>query len=226
MTDTPTAMERRQIICPETSKPEEVDFDRTPCGVVIGGCSRFAALGDECSRACAVRLDERDRRGVDGIRPRVLVVYTGQHIQTKTIASSLSDHLSRDGLSAELADADAHSIPPLADYEAVVIGSSVRFGRHPHSVIDYIVHVRDTLATMPAFFFSIGNPDDIDRMCQATGWRPTNNAVFDRRAPDRRRFLHILGGHVPSARELAATESNRVRAFASAIGERRFQRRR
>ena len=90
MTDTPTAMERRYVICPETAKSEEVDLERTPCGVVIGGCSRFAAVGDECSRACAASLDERDRRGVDDFRPRVLVVYAGQHIQTMTIALSAS----------------------------------------------------------------------------------------------------------------------------------------
>ena len=84
-------------------------------------------------------------------------MYANRHKRTKSIALSLADRFFRDGLTAELADADAGSVPPPADYEAVVIGSSVRFGRNPHSVIEYIVHSRDALAAMPAFFFSVAH---------------------------------------------------------------------
>ncbi len=213
-------MERQRITCPETAKHEEIELERTPCGVVITGCSRFQPCSAvECTRACAVRLDRRDRRGVDDIAPRVLVVYTSRYAQTKAIALALADHLSRDGLTAELADADAGSVPPPADYEAVVIGSTVRFGRHPRSVIEYIAHYGDALAAMPAFFFSVGNDDDIGRMCRATGWRPTGGAVFEAIAPDRRRFLHRLGGHEPSATEATFADSPLVRDFALTIGE-------
>ncbi len=213
-------MERQRITCPETAKREEIEIDRTPCGIVITGCSRFEPCSAvECTRACAVRLDRRDRRGVDDIAPRVLVVYTSRYEQTKAIALALADHLSRDDLTAELADADAGTVPPSADYEAVVIGSSTRFGRHPHSVIEYIVRFRDALAAMPSFFFSVGNDDDLGRMSRATGWRPTGSAVFKTFAPDHRRFLHRFGGHVPSAMETAVAYSLRVRDFALTIGE-------
>jgi hypothetical protein len=216
-------VERCLVLCPETAQPEEVELERTPCGAVIARCSRFEALGGvECTRACAVRLDERDRRDRDDVAPRVLVVYSGRNPQAKTIALALADHLSHDGQTAELADADSSAIPPPADYDAVVIGSSVRFGRHPLALIDYIVHSRDRLATMPSFFFSVGpagNHDDLDLMCRATGWRPTSSTVFEHQVPDRRRFLHKLGGRAPIATELAFAEASRVRAFALAIGE-------
>ena len=196
-------MERQRISCPETDKPEEIELERTPCGIVIAGCSRFQpSSAVECTRACAVRLDRSDQQGVDDIAPRVLVVYTSRHAQTKAIALALADHLSRDGLTAELADADAAAVPPPADYETVVIGSAVRFGRHARSVIEYIGHHGDALAEMPAFFFSVGNDDDIGRMRRATGWRPTGSAVFESIAPADsllvRNFAVTIGEEVPT----------------------------
>ena len=152
-------VERRRITGPETI-PQQIEIARASCGA----------------------------RSLDDGNPGALVIYTGRFKQTKTVAVGLADLLSRRGLTAELADGDTGAIPSPADYAAVVIGSCVRFGRHPHSVIDYVVRSRDALAAMPAFFFSIGSDEDIGQMSRATGWRPTNSAVFDLAAPDRRRF--------------------------------------
>ncbi len=147
--------------------------------------------------------------------PRALVVYTSQHPQTKAIALVLIEHLASIGVRGEPADADARSIPDIAAYDAVVIGSSLHFGRHPSSVLDCIHRIRDRLATMPSFFFSIG--DDDNGGIEATGWRPANSAVFDRYVRDRRRFRHQLGGHAPSMTDLALVESSKVAAFAAVI---------
>jgi len=56
-------MERQQVTCPETTNLELIDYERTPLGVVITGCSRFlprCALG--CSRGCATCMDHRGGR--------------------------------------------------------------------------------------------------------------------------------------------------------------------
>ncbi|HSK04248.1 MAG TPA: hypothetical protein VK932_23505 [Kofleriaceae bacterium] len=56
-------MERKRITCPETSHLELIDYERTPLGVVIDGCSRFlprCAVG--CSRLCATMMDRREYR--------------------------------------------------------------------------------------------------------------------------------------------------------------------
>jgi hypothetical protein len=53
-------MERKRITCPETAHLELIDYERTPLGVVISGCSRFlprCAVG--CSRLCAAMMDRR-----------------------------------------------------------------------------------------------------------------------------------------------------------------------
>ena len=56
-------MARQQIACPETANVELIDYERTPLGVVITGCSRFlprCAL--VCSRGCAACMDHRGGR--------------------------------------------------------------------------------------------------------------------------------------------------------------------
>lgn len=56
-------MERKRITCPETAHLELIDYEPTPLGALIVGCSRFLPRGSvSCSRECAVRLDHRDHR--------------------------------------------------------------------------------------------------------------------------------------------------------------------
>jgi hypothetical protein len=57
-------MERKRITCPETSHLELIDYEQTPLGIVIAGCSRFLPRCSlACSRECAACLDRRSRRG-------------------------------------------------------------------------------------------------------------------------------------------------------------------
>lgn len=171
-------MERKRIICPETGHEEEIDIERTPHGAVITGCSRFdPRRAVTCGGPCAVVIDRDDRRDVDDRTERVLVVVASGHGPTNVIAELLARYLAQDGFTVERADADARTSPAPADYDAVVIGSRVRFGRHPPSVIAYIAHHRDDLATMPAYFFAVGGR--VDRMTRATGWHPMASEVFD-----------------------------------------------
>jgi menaquinone-dependent protoporphyrinogen IX oxidase len=216
-------MERRRIDCPETEKREQIDFERTPCGVVITECSRFeprCALA--CSARCAALLDRRDRRDVDDIDPRVLVVYDGRYGRTTAIADGLSAHLSCDRVTVELADAGACAAPPPADYDAVVIGSSVVRGDHPRSIVEYIANHRDALAAMPVFFFTVGHDDDLHRLWRTTGWLPNATAVFDTPATPRgiwNRFVAWLRRRTPSPADTRFAYSTRVRDFALKIAQ-------
>ena len=52
----------RLITCPETAHLEMIDYEDTPFGMVIAGCSRFRpACAVECPRTCAARLDRREQ---------------------------------------------------------------------------------------------------------------------------------------------------------------------
>jgi hypothetical protein len=50
-------MNRKLITCPQTDHLEVIDFENTPFGTVIAGCSRLARCGLECSRVCAALID-------------------------------------------------------------------------------------------------------------------------------------------------------------------------
>jgi hypothetical protein len=53
-------MERKLVTCPETAHLEEIEYESTPCGMLIASCSRFQPRRDvECARECAARLDRR-----------------------------------------------------------------------------------------------------------------------------------------------------------------------
>lgn len=201
-------MERKRITCPETAHIEEIEYDRTPHGLVIAGCSRFApSCAVACTRECARRLDVRDR--VAESRDRVLVVFS-RAAWTRPVASALAELLVRDGLFVELADADAGSAPPPADYDAVVIGTPQRLGRLARGILEYIQRYRDVLAAMPAFWFAVG-PEatpDFDRMHRATGWMPSHGFGVVR--PSRRvRWLGDPNG----------ARAQRVRELALAVGD-------
>jgi len=60
-------MASRLITCPETAHLELIDFDDSPLGMLISGCSRFQlACAVSCPRTCAARFDRRDRAETDG----------------------------------------------------------------------------------------------------------------------------------------------------------------
>jgi hypothetical protein len=53
-------MAYRMITCPETAHLEMIDYEDTPCGMVISTCSRFRSCEETCPRTCAARFDRRD----------------------------------------------------------------------------------------------------------------------------------------------------------------------
>ena len=50
------------VTCPETAHLEQIEFDRTPLGILIGGCTRLGpGCSLSCERLCARMFDRRDR---------------------------------------------------------------------------------------------------------------------------------------------------------------------
>lgn len=169
-------MERRRVVCPLTGRFEDVDVERAEAGVVVLGCSRFEPRDAlECGRPCAAEMDRRDREHVDDRAERVLVTSALDPV-TRPVSELLACCLARDGLAVELADADSRAAPPADDYEAVVLVSRVRLGRHPRSVVGYIARNRATLAELPTACVAIGDTarvrGSIGDLARATGWSP------------------------------------------------------
>jgi hypothetical protein len=87
--------------------------------------------------------------------------------------------------------------PPLEDYDAVLLGTSVLLGRHSKIIADYIRAHELQLASVPAFLFAVGGPglpsstDYVERMTRRTGWHPTASATFDCSEPTRDQILAL-----------------------------------
>jgi hypothetical protein len=55
-------MERKLITCPDTAQLEEIEYEQSPLGILITGCSRFQPRSCvTCDRECARRMNRRDR---------------------------------------------------------------------------------------------------------------------------------------------------------------------
>src|SRR5262249_51451512 len=101
------------------------------------------------------------------------------------------------------------AVPPLADYDAVVIGGRGGFGGHPRAILDYIREHRSALDDMPASFFTLrrhrgGSRDaSVERTTHRTGWAPgPARAVADaseRQRPDVASFAREISDAVPIA---------------------------
>jgi hypothetical protein len=165
-------VERKRITCPETAHLEEVDLEPTPLGIVVVGCSRFEPRCEvQCTRECARRMDHRERYDADDRGERVLVVYADAR-RTRPLSNALAAALSGEGMIVEQADAGL-AAPPPSDYDAVVIGTSLRFGRFPRGVRAYLAEHRAALAQIPTFLYVVDRSDGIDELARAVGWQPT-----------------------------------------------------
>lgn len=199
--------ERRLVTCPETGHLEELELEDTPLGLVVVGCSRFTGTELRCPRECTRRMDRRDRKERD-VRDRVLVVVDRLEEDAASVASQLASFLLADGLVVEVASIASHAVPPLQDYDAVVIGGHARFGRISPAVADYVRRNQPELRELPAFLFSVGGRVLLDRLgparrlTQQTGWRPTAVESFGDAGPlqhsDVRAFARAIADEVPA----------------------------
>jgi menaquinone-dependent protoporphyrinogen oxidase len=86
----------------------------------------------------------------------ILIVYGSRYGQTARIASHLEDVLMADGSSVTLVNADTMTRAfDLANFDAVVVGSSVIVGKHRRSVARFVRKNVETLNRIPSAFFSV-----------------------------------------------------------------------
>jgi menaquinone-dependent protoporphyrinogen oxidase len=114
---------------------------------------------------------------------RILIVYASSYGQTRAVAHAVAARLRECGHVVELGDAacGVARLPPPDDYDAVVLGSRVEYGRHARSIAAYVGRHLDRLRAMPTGFFSVsmsasalGPARDayLARFIADSGWRP------------------------------------------------------
>ena len=168
---------------------------------------------------------------------RILIAYASSHGQTRKIAGAIAAELRRSGHTVELADALAGPLPPVQDYNAVVLGSRVQFGTHASSIIDYIIANRDALLEIPSYFFSVSmssvgtsvsDPQGyLEKLFAATQWRPSEAVALAGGLPYRRygfllrMIMKLISGHnghaTDTRRDHEYTDWTKVQRFAAVI---------
>jgi len=181
---------------------------------------------------------------------RILIAYATSHGQTAKIARYMADRFTDAGDSVTIVDAGELSrnrdLPhgqTMRDFDAVVIGASVLYGRHQRSARAFARAHHDALNAMPSAFYSVsGSASGEDTASQAearrladafhreTGWHPqvsetvAGAMAYTRYSPPLRWVLKRIsarrGGPVDTRRDHEMTDWAQVRRIVSAVDAR------
>jgi len=168
---------------------------------------------------------------------RILIVYGTAYGHTAKIASRLERTLVRDGLNVAVMCADTTLHIDLAEFDGVIVGSSIIRGKHRPSIDQFVTEHRQALNTLPTAFFSVsgaaasadpGERYEAQRMLQSFltkhSWNPDLIATFGgaisytRYSPIVRFFMKRIsrkeGGPTDTTRDHELTDWARVDDFA------------
>ena len=170
----------------------------------------------------------------------ILLIYASVDGQTKKISNFLSDQLKQEGKHVVLYDVNEFD-GKLETFDKIIIGSSIRYGVHHKTLIDFINLNKDALDVHKTAFFSVNlvarkpeknqadtNPYVIKFFKEIT-WRPTLVEVFAgkldyKKYPffDRIMIQFIMWmtkGPTDKNTKIEYTDWGRVKAFAQKILE-------
>jgi len=121
---------------------------------------------------------------------RLLLLYSTVDGHTRKIGRRLKEVLERGGHAAQLIELRGKPDVDLAAFDTIVIGASIRYGRHRRDVHDFVATHRPALERMPCAFFSVNlvarkpgraapatNPY-LRTFVRRTGWTPRAQAAF------------------------------------------------
>lgn len=178
--------------------------------------------------------------------PRTLILYATTEGYTVRIAERIAQVLRDKGHTVEAhpADAAAAGLDP-AQYDGVIVGASIHYGRHPGYLRALLRDHRAALAARPGAFFSVSlsaggpraKPEAAQRYLETflrqVGWRPQHTAtvagalqyrkygVFKRLLM--RVFVGVAGGDTDTSRDYEYTDWDAVERFADTFAQRMKQ---
>lgn len=113
---------------------------------------------------------------------RILVLYASIEGQTARVAGRIAESLRAGGHAVEIREARRDgATPELRECDALIIGASVHYGRHPGWLRAALRGQRDALATKPTAFFSVSlsaNAQYAADFLRQIGWQPVMAATF------------------------------------------------
>jgi len=120
----------------------------------------------------------------------VIIAYSTVDGHTQHICERIADAVRDKGHDVDLTPIDDGSAVDLATYDKIVIGASIRYGKHRPQVTELINNNQATLESKPSAFFSVNvvarkpekntpetNPY-LQKYLRQIDWQPRNLAVF------------------------------------------------
>jgi len=122
---------------------------------------------------------------------RILLLYSSVYGQARKICERLQSQVMAQGHQAELMPLGGGGANP-ADYDGIVIGASIRHGKHNPAVLEFIHRNRALLESRPSAFFSVS----LVARKPAKNTAETNPYVkaFIARSPWKPKLVGVFGG--------------------------------
>lgn len=121
---------------------------------------------------------------------RILLVYSTTDGHTREICERIRKVVEQQGHALTLSPIERADRIDIGDFDMVVIGASIRYGRHARQVFEFMESRRRLLQTRPNAFFSVNlvarkpeksqphtNPY-LKKFLRQLSWRPDELAVF------------------------------------------------
>lgn len=165
---------------------------------------------------------------------KFLILYATVEGHTARVAARIAQHLRERGHAVELHRAEtARAGLDLAGFDAVIVGASVHYGRHPAHLRKWVRRHRADLAALPGAFFSVSlsartKPPAAQRylrnFLRRAGWQPRQTATFAGALPYGKyatwkrllmiAFVGFAGGDTDTSRDYEYTDWEAVDRFA------------
>jgi len=119
---------------------------------------------------------------------KILIIFSSVHGHTRKITNQLAQQLK--GLGNSVVIADIKAVPAMESFDKIIIGSSIRHGKHNPTLYEFIQKHQQILTQKVSGFFSVSlvarkpekNTPETNPYMQAflskTTWRPTLLQVF------------------------------------------------
>ncbi len=171
---------------------------------------------------------------------RILILYSTTDGHTVEICERLRTVIEALGHTVTLAGFSSFPGAEMAGFERIVIGASIRYGRHSRQLIEFINRNAGILNARPGAFFSVsvaarkpknskpGTNAYMQAFLRKVSWRPAQLAVFAGKIDyprygffDRlmiRLIMLVTGGPTDPQAVVDFTDWNQVEAFGRTIG--------
>ncbi|MGY6274975.1 menaquinone-dependent protoporphyrinogen IX dehydrogenase [Methylomonas sp. MgM2] len=121
---------------------------------------------------------------------KILIVYSTTDGHTLTICQRLRQFIEKGGHHVKVVPVSDSASVELDDFDKIVIGASIRYGKHSRQIFDFIRNKQAILDAKPNAFFSVNvvarKPDKnqpktnpyLQKFLKKISWKPKELAVF------------------------------------------------